>query len=160
MPAAIPSSGQPRQPLQRITFRVEGMAPAPQGSKRSLGRNSSGRTILVESCRRVKPWRQLVTEAALATGAPLLSGPVLLHCQFIFLRPLGHFRRDGTLKPSAPRWHAVRPDASKLLRSTEDALSQVLIHDDARIVTTSGHKRWCVGTERPGALITIRPLPT
>lgn len=151
---------QPKPSPQRITFMVQGMAPAPQGSKRPVGRDKEGHAILIESCARVKPWRQLVTDAALATGAPLLTGPVLLHCDFLFLRPLGHFRRNGTLKPSAPRWHAVRPDASKLLRSTEDALSQVLIHDDARIVTTSGHKRWCVCDERPGALITLLTLPT
>lgn len=156
---AVPSPGAPQHP-QRITFRVEGMAPAPQGSKKPLGKDRLGRTVLVESCKRVKPWRQMVTEAALATGAPILTGPVVLRCEFLFLRPLGHFRRDGTLKPSAPRWHAVRPDGSKLLRSSEDALSQVLIHDDARIVTTIGHKRWCRGDERPGALFTLFTLPT
>ena len=136
-----------------ITFTVEGMAPAPQGSKRHVGH---GR--MVESCKTVKPWRYLVSQAAIATGVQMLRGPVTMSAVFLFNRPAGHFRKDGTLKPSAPVYMAVKPDASKLLRSTEDALSKLLYEDDARIVFVSGSKRYCTGTERPGALITIVQL--
>jgi crossover junction endodeoxyribonuclease RusA len=136
-----------------ITFAVEGLAPAPQGSKRHVGNG-----VMIESCKQVKPWRYLVTQAAIATGVPLMRGPVTLSAVFLFVRPKGHFRKDGTLKPSAPRWMAVKPDASKLIRSTEDALSKVLYEDDARIVSTSGTKRYCTGTERAGALITLIQL--
>lgn len=138
---------------QSVTFRVEGMAPAPQGSKRHVGRG-----VMVESCRHVKPWRLLVTQSAVAAGVPLLRGPVRLSIVFVFPRPAGHFRRNGSLKPSAPACHAVKPDGSKLLRSTEDALSGVVIEDDARIVGCSWEKRYAVGTERPGALITVIQL--
>jgi len=142
--AAAPSS---------VTFRVEGMAAAPQGSKRHLGQG-----VMVESCRNVKPWRLLVAQAAVSAGVPLLRGPVRLSLVFLFPRPAGHFRRDGTLKPSAPTHHAVKPDGSKLQRSTEDALSKLVIEDDARIVGTVWEKRYCVGNERPGALITVIAL--
>jgi crossover junction endodeoxyribonuclease RusA len=136
-----------------ITFAVEGMVSAPQGSKRHVGK---GR--MIESSPDVHPWRYLVSQAAIATGVPLIRGPVTLSVVFLFVRPGGHFRKDGTLKPSAPRWMAVKPDASKLLRSTEDALSKLLYEDDARIVSTSGTKRYCTGTERAGALITLIQL--
>ena len=135
-----------------ITFRVEGMAPAPQGSKRHLGNG-----VMIESCRNVKPWRALVTNAAIATGLPIIRGPVSLSVVFLFLRPRGHFGAKG-LRPSAPRHHCVKPDGSKLLRSTEDALTGAILEDDARIVSCSWEKRYCVGAEKPGALITIIPL--
>jgi Holliday junction resolvase RusA-like endonuclease len=113
---------------------------------------------MVESCKTVKPWRYLVSQAAIATGVPLIRGPVSLSVVFLFQRPKGHFGVKG-LKPSAPRFHMVKPDGSKLLRSTEDALSKLLYEDDARIVMGTFHKRYCIGDERPGAVITIIPLP-
>lgn len=137
---------------EAITFRVSGMAPAPQGSKRHLGNG-----VMVESCKRVKPWRILVAEAAAASGASLLRGPVSMSAVFLFARPKGHYGKRG-LKPSAPRWHSVKPDLSKLQRSTEDALSGILFEDDARITSANISKRYCVGDELPGAIITIIPL--
>lgn len=137
-----------------ITFRVEGMAPAPQGSKRHLGRG-----VMIESCKNVKPWRTLVTQTATALSLPLIRGPVHLSVVFLFLRPRGHFTPKGALRRSAPQHHSVKPDGSKLLRSTEDALTGALLEDDARIVSCTWHKRYVVGDEKPGALITIVPLP-
>ena len=149
---------------QSFTFRVEGMAPAPQGSKTLLGSGA-----MRESCRNVKPWRLLVAQSAVAAGVPLLQGPVRMSAVFLFQRPAGHYHKDGSLKPTnralasatsgeAPLYHCVVPDASKLQRSTEDALSGILYQDDARIVGCVCEKRWCVGDERPGALITVIPL--
>jgi Holliday junction resolvase RusA-like endonuclease len=139
--------------MSAITFKVEGMAPAPQGSKRLVARG-----VMIESCRNVKPWRALVTSAAIATGLPILRGPVSLSVVFLFLRPKGHFTPKGALRSSAPQHHAVKPDGSKLLRSTEDALTGSLLEDDARIVSCTWQKRYCVGPEKPGALITLIPL--
>ena len=136
-----------------ISFKVEGMAAAPQGSKKHVGGG-----VMIESCKNVKPWRYLVSQAAVASGATLLRGPVRMSTVFLFRRPKSHFRTNGKLKPSAPRWMSVRPDASKLQRSTEDALSKLLYEDDARIVTLTASKRYCVDDERPGALITLIPL--
>jgi len=198
---------------QSVTFRVEGMAPAPQGSKTHVGKG-----VMIESCRNVKPWRELVAQAAMARCEPscgrwadwqwaawsvlhrspdltaaellkevgprrhritlvdvssflpalrgcmakqeaqVLRGPVRMSVVFLFARPAGHFRQDGTLKPSAHAYHAVKPDGSKLLRSTEDALSKLVFEDDARIVGCTWEKRYTVGNERPGALITVIPL--
>lgn len=135
------------------TFRVEGMAPAPQGSKNWLPNRR-----MKESCANVKPWRALVTSAAIATGLPIIRGPVSMSVVFLFLRPKGHYTPKGALRSSAPQHHAVKPDGSKLLRSTEDALTGSLLEDDARIVSCTWQKRYCVGPEKPGALITLIPL--
>lgn len=138
--------------MEAITFRVEGMAPAPQGSKRHLGRG-----VMIESCANVKPWRAMVTSAALATGLPIIRGPVSMSVVFLFHRPKGHYGAKG-LRPSAPKWHSVKPDLSKILRSTEDSLTGVLIEDDARIVSVAMEKRYCNLGEHSGAIITIIPL--
>jgi Holliday junction resolvase RusA-like endonuclease len=113
--------------------------------------------VMVESCKNVKPWRMLVAEAALATRAPLIKAPVRLSIVFLFLRPKGHYGSKG-LKPSAPAYHYTRPDVDKLQRSTFDALTGTLIHDDSLIVGCAAEKRYCVGEERPGAIITLIPL--
>ncbi len=138
--------------MESVTFSVSGMEPAPQGSHRHVGNG-----VMVESCKRVKPWRILVADAAVRSGATLIRGPVAMSCVFIFTRPKGHFGKRGLL-PSAPRWHMVKPDGSKLVRSTEDALSKVLYEDDARIVSGSFQKRYAVGDELPGAIITLIAL--
>lgn len=137
-----------------ITFTVAGMAPQPQGSKKYVGNG-----VMVESCKNVKPWRYLVQQAAIATKHPTITGPVSLSIVFLFNRPKSHYNTKGTLKPSAPTYHAVKPDGSKLLRSTEDALvDSGLLQDDARIAMSSFVKRYTVGNEHPGALITVIPL--
>jgi Holliday junction resolvase RusA-like endonuclease len=154
----------PVAPLGAVTFRVEGMAAAPQGSKTSFGNG-----VMRESCRNVKPWRAFVAHAAIAAKVPLFQGPVSMSVVFLFQRPANHYRRDGTLKPlnpslasatsqEAPAYHCVPPDRDKILRSTQDALSGLAYEDDARVVDGDCKKRWCVGDERPGALITVIPL--
>jgi crossover junction endodeoxyribonuclease RusA len=137
-----------------LTFTVAGMPPAPQGSKRHVG---NGR--MIESSTQVKPWRYLVQQAAVATQQPTITGPVSLSCVFLFPRPKSHYNTKGILKPSAPTFHSVKPDGSKCLRSTEDALvDSGLLQDDARIAVSSFTKRYTVGSEHPGAIITIIPL--
>lgn len=137
-----------------ITFTVAGMPPAPQGSKRHVG---NGR--LIESSKHVKPWRYLVSQAAVATNQPTITSPVSLTITFLFPRPKSHYTTKGTLKPSAPTHHATRPDASKCLRSTEDALVDAgLLQDDALVALASISKRYCCPKEHPGAIITITPL--
>lgn len=132
------------------------MAPAPQGSKRWMPNG-----VMIESCKNVKPWRYLVQQAAIATNHPTITGPVSLSIVFLFNRPKSHFNTKGNLKPSAPTYHSVKPDGSKLLRSTEDALvDSGILQDDARIAMSSYTKRYTTHNEHPGAIITIIPLNT
>lgn len=138
-----------------LTFVVYGLA-APQGSKRSLGNG-----IMVESSRNVKPWRQDVKHTALACIPPGwdLSLPMSLSIVFRFKRPQTHFGKKG-VRPSAPQ-HCVsnrHGDLSKLVRSTEDALTGIAYDDDRQIVSMSVTKRYCTGDEPQGALITLTPL--
>lgn len=118
------------QGLLLVTIAVVGL-PAPQGSKRAVGADRKGRAILVESCTRVKGWRKQVYLSALLTnrGAkPKHDGPLIASIVFTLPRP--------KRAPALNRWSpCTKPDLSKLLRSTEDALTDAgVIADDARIV--------------------------
>ena len=114
---------------------------------------------MIESSKNVKPWRYLVQQAAISLNHPTITGPISLSCVFLFPRPRSHYTAKGTLRPSAPTYHSVKPDGSKCLRSTEDALvDSGLLTDDSRIALASFTKRYATPSEHPGAIITIIPL--
>lgn len=125
--------------------------PAPQGSKRHVGHG-----VMIESSKKVKPWREAVKFAALEARDEWragwlhdhwepLDGPLDVLMVFTFARPAGHFgtgRNSLVLKASAPLYPIGPPDSSKILRSTEDALvDSGVIKDDSRLVH---HEVWKV----------------
>jgi crossover junction endodeoxyribonuclease RusA len=116
---------------------------------------------MVESSKAVKPWRQDVKFAALASLSPDWSktGPFALSVVFRFRRPASHFGKRG-LKPSAPLHNVSgrHGDLSKLIRSTEDAMTGIVYDDDRQIVTANASKRYCIGDEPQGAVITVTAL--
>lgn len=145
--------------MNQLRIEVRGM-PAPQGSKKFVGMHG-GRGVMVESSKKVKPWRDDVRSAVLAAIAqsktmvePGSSKPV--HCvvsgDWFFPIPLDNplrVRMIFTLpKPStAPKkkrtWPMRTPDLSKLVRSTEDAITSAgLWADDARVVECIAAKRY------------------
>lgn len=139
-----------------LRFRVTG-EPGPQGSKRHVGRG-----IMVESSKKVKPWRQDVAAAAekAATEQDWQSIPqVRVVLVFGFRRPKAHYgtgRNATVLKPSAPYWHANKPDADKLARSTLDALTTAaVIGDDCQVVDLAVFKIWLNGDQSTGAYIAL-----
>lgn len=131
-----------------ISFTVYG-SPRPAGSKRAFVRG--GRAMVVDANPAAKPWKQAVTEAALVelgnpqwtggdgpSGLPLFpDGAVVLRMRFVLKRPKSHYRANGELKPDAPHFHTSRPDALKLARAVEDALSGVVYRDDAQTLVVA-----------------------
>lgn len=162
---------------QPIVIKVFGQ-PAPQGSKRAFavrgkGGVPTGRVAVIESSHdRVKSWRQAVIDAAL--GADLhaqcwpLDGPLRIGVVFALPRPKGHYRTGrnaGQLRDSAPRYPVGMPDLSKLLRATEDALTDAGVwRDDSQVVAYSRLEKVYAGhygdhvLTVPGAMITITAL--
>lgn len=113
-----------------VSFIIVG-EPAPQGSKRTLGNG-----IMVESSKKVKPWRQDVAfygREAMA-GRPPLDGPLMAEVVFTLPKPKSSPKR----RVSYP---CRKPDIDKLLRSTLDALvTGGVIADDSRIVRIEAAK--------------------
>src|SRR6195952_3495259 len=118
--------------MSGVSFRVYG-TPAPQGSKRHVG---NGR--MIESSAKVKPWREAVKWAYLASDelsmcTPSIEGPVGVTVVFSLTRPASTPKRV-----TAP---AKRPDLDKLLRSTFDALGDAGVwKDDSQVVWVSASK--------------------
>ncbi len=130
--------------------------PAPQGSKRHVGKG-----VMIESSKQVKPWRDAVRLAAIeemGDAWTMLDEPVELRVTFYFTRPKAHYRTGKNahlLRDAAPAYPHGKPDCSKLVRSTEDALTEAGVwRDDARITTIVAGKRY--GTY-PGAIISVQP---
>ncbi len=97
--------------------------PAPQGSKRHVGRG-----IMVESSKALKPWRQMVSATALekfgtfkGTGLEAVSMIVV----FYFAKPMSAKKRV---------FPTVKPDLDKCLRAILDGLSGITYKDDSQVV--------------------------
>lgn len=147
-PAARPDTSSPAgldplsDPVLIITVRG---TPAPQGSKRHVGKG-----VMVESSKKVKPWREAVKWAAICAMEPApgnpLDSPLIVEFCFTLARP-----------KSAPkhRIHPDRmPDLSKLIRATEDALTDAGVWtDDARLVAYHQPRKVYVGSGDPDALV-------
>ena len=112
-----------------MKFAVQGIEPAPQGSKRHVG---NGR--MIEASKKVKPWRFAVSQAALESGYQLTDRPVMVQITFIFSRPKSHYNSKGVLKQTAPFYKSTKPDLDKLCRSTLDGITNVLLKDDSQVI--------------------------
>jgi crossover junction endodeoxyribonuclease RusA len=132
-----------------ISFTVPGK-PAPQGSKRHVGRG-----IMVESSKEVGPWRERVALAAATAmsvaGHSIIATAVAVEAEFILPRPKSTPKRRT---PPATK----RPDCDKLLRAILDAITHVAIADDALAVDLRATKRLAELGEQPGARITVTEL--
>jgi Holliday junction resolvase RusA-like endonuclease len=134
--------------------RVNG-EPGAQGSKRFVGRAKNGRGIMVESSKKVAPWRSAVAAAAIAANeaVPMFFADAV-RLTVTFIMP-----RKGEAK-SWTRHHTRAPDLSKLVRSTEDALTTAAIWaDDSRVVELLATKVTAEEGEPPGCVIIIEALP-
>jgi len=140
------------------SFAVFGTA-APQGSKRLLGR------VMVESSRRVHPWRSDVRSTAIQNKPALwsMAGPMRLDLVFWFPRPASHYgTKSGIsyLKADAPPEpiSARVGDIDKLSRAILDALTDVAYLDDRQVVELEARKAYLLGRDAaPYTQITITP---
>lgn len=129
-----------------LSFSVVGQ-PGAQGSKRHVGRG-----VMVESSKKVAPWRQDVTAAAMSAikdvGWDTLTGRTTVSIIFFFTRPKSHYRtgkRAGELREDAPLVVTSRAagDVDKLLRSTFDALTTAGVWlDDSLVVDVRARKEY------------------
>lgn len=139
--------------MAQLVFTVIG-DPAPQGSKSAFRNKYTGRIQQVESSAKVKPWRQDVVAAAREeierSGWVMLDGPVELTVVFYLRRPAS--------APKRVKLPFRKPDGSKLIRSTEDALTTAGVwSDDARVTDGYWFKRFAPDGWT-GARIRVRDL--
>jgi crossover junction endodeoxyribonuclease RusA len=137
-----------------IYVSVIGLEPAPQGSKRHVG---GGR--MIESSKRVKPWRAAVAHEAANAGHQITTA-CSVELEFRFKRPQGHWKVNGELRDTAPRHCIVkRNDIDKCCRSTLDGLVDGgLLLDDSLVTDLRATKRYCLRDEEPGVLARVQRI--
>ena len=106
--------------------------PAPQGSKRHVGRG-----ILIEASEKLKPWRAAIVKACeqrmQITGPVHFDEPVEVWVKFLLPRP----------KSNKSQLPIVPPDIDKLERGVFDALSIAKVwRDDSLVVSSHAKKIW------------------
>lgn len=154
--------------MAELTFDVYGR-PAPQGSKHAraiyrgakAARQFTGKVVAVEMSRHLAPWRDSVKTAALAVISYRhdefpLTGALAVSMAFTVARPKGHYRTGRNahlLRDNAPARPAVTPDLSKLLRSTEDALTDAGVWADDKLVVEYSRAAKVYANEDPDALL-------
>jgi Holliday junction resolvase RusA-like endonuclease len=151
----------------RVEFTVLGK-PQPAGSKRGIpiyrkGKQFTGKVAVVDANKRSKPWQAEIRAAAReAMGdSPLLGYALILEVDFYVARPRGHYRTGrhaGELRHTVPLYPAVRPDATKLLRAIEDAMTGLVWIDDAQVVTQVARKRY--GSPERAEILVETAVPT
>lgn len=155
-----------------VSFFVPGK-PLTAGSKSAIpGKGPGGRPLIVESGdRKAKSaWRDDVRQAAMRALAvdtypayPTEAVEVLF--TFVTKRPGQHCRTGrfaGQLHPWAmARRPTTRPDALKMARAVEDALTGIVYADDSQIVDERLHKVYGdqagMDPRAEGLLVVIRP---
>lgn len=107
--------------------------------------------MLVESSKKLKPWRDAVAKQASTHYPEPLGGALSLTAVFIMPRT----KAMGT-KQAPPM--TQKPDLDKLLRALNDGLTGVAFHDDSQIVATVASKRRAEPGEETGVEVTIKPI--
>jgi len=140
-----------------LSFYVAG-DPQPKGSTRSFYVKKLDRVVTTTTNRNTKQWQMRVaTEAQRANEERTTSFysqdrrfGYEIEATFLFSRPKS--------LPKKLRMNTKRPDLDKLLRAVLDGLSDIVIPDDAQVVSISSKKRYAEGSEMPGAEIIIHRL--
>jgi Holliday junction resolvase RusA-like endonuclease len=143
--------------MEQVKFTAY-VRPEPQGSMKAFivkGKwGAKDRATITSDNKKMKPYREVVTLTAInalkdsGLQAPVAGKhvPVSLVLDFYLAKP-----------PSVPKKRTrmvVKPDLSKLVRSTEDAMTGILYVDDAQIVEESVRKHYGV-PERVEVSMTI-----
>ena len=142
---------------QGVRFFVPGV-PQPGGSKRGFPvklKSGKQRIAIVEDAKHNAAWRAVVSLAARQHVDRPFAGPVVVFFDFVMPRPKHHFgtgRNAARLRPGAPLAHTIKPDRTKLQRSTEDALTGIVWGDDCQVVAGGTSKLY---GDVPGCWITI-----
>ncbi len=146
--------------MTTLSFDILGL-PASQGSKRAFRNPHTGRIALVESSKRLPPWREAVKHAAVEAldgGEAFGRRPVRLWLTFYLPRPKAHFRTGANchlLRDAAPLYPATKPDVSKMARAVEDSLTDAGIYsDDSQVVELYAHKQYA-DRRAPGVAVTV-----
>ena len=122
----------------KLEFFVLGN-PATAGSKKAFHNKKTGRTWVVDTCKRKKSWQDTcATYARKFYQGPPTKKAVKLLVVFIMPRPKYHYDSKGEIKTKyVAIQHLVKPDVTKLFRCLEDSFKDILWHDDSQVIEST-----------------------
>lgn len=145
--------------METYRFDVDG-DPKPQPRTR-IGRTKGGFSVAYDPGT-AKSWKELVISAAKKVRPAVpLGGPLFLAVYLRFDRPASHYRKNGELKPAAPRWVCSkgRNDWDNCGKAVSDALNDIRFwQDDGQVAEAIVTKEYVMPGWRPGATIEVRRL--
>jgi Holliday junction resolvase RusA-like endonuclease len=131
-----------------IEFFVAGI-PSPSGSKKAFMHPKTGKIVVMDTAKNKGTWQALVAmhaqKAMTDAGAEMITGPVKMLVEFSFTRPKSHFgtgKKSSQVKETAPKAHTKKPDLTKLIRCTEDALTGIVWQDDCQVIERESSKAY------------------
>lgn len=138
-----------------IHFFVGG-EPQPKGSTRAFYVKKLDRVVTTNSNRNTKQWQlRIAMEAQRANEGRRVSFYSPDKCFGYEVEASFLFQRPKSL-PKKMCLDTKRPDLDKLIRAVLDGLANVIIPDDAQVISICSKKRYAEGSEMPGADIMIR----
>ncbi len=143
-----------------VRFFVAGAAQT-SGSKKAFYNKKLGRSMIVPDSKKQKPWQDAVKWRAMQVFERQnpFEGPLALDMVFVRARPKGHYgtgKNEGILKEWAKDLlPTTKPDALKLGRAVEDALTKIIYIDDSQNVDVHAKK---IYGPKPGVDIIVRKL--
>ena len=148
--------------VNQLNFFVPGI-PEPGGSKTCIIKKVKGRMqkIYLDANPKVKGWKKIVSQVAkFKVRQDPFECALFMRMNFVLPRPASHYRSgrySHLLKDSSPLYHIYKPDMTKLLRGTEDALKGICFVDDDQVCDNHSTKRYSEGENDPcGVYITIQ----
>ena len=144
----------------RIQFFVNGR-PAPGGSKSVFPNKKTGKIIVAPASKYTKLWMERVKRAAkMHYKSKPLESAVSLKFTFTLSRPKSHYTSKGNFSAYGRSCLTpiFKPDLTKLIRSTEDALTGILWKDDSQVVVQNTAKWYCDTDQKEGVHIEVETL--
>jgi Holliday junction resolvase RusA-like endonuclease len=142
-----------------ITFFAVGIPkgqPRPRAFARKFGKKFSARVYDPGTAENFKGAIALAAKPHLPSQP--ITGPVEVLIDAYFPRPKTHYRSNGQVKDSAPRWHTSKPDAENVSKAVLDSLTNLGAWvDDSQVVKLTVTKRYAHNIG-PGAQITISEI--
>jgi Holliday junction resolvase RusA-like endonuclease len=136
--------------VSAISFTVYGV-PQSKGSAKAFIPKGWSRAIVTTATKGLKAWEQQIAAAAQAHAGTLMEGAITIHLAFYLPRPKSLAKKLAL--------HTKRPDLDKLIRGATDALTHVLFHDDAQIVSIMASKHYAASAnETPRAEFTLATI--
>ena len=107
--------------------------PISQGSMSAFTR---GKRVIItdQKSKRLKPWRNAISQQARKQIKEPLDGPIVVTLTFYLLRPKNQMTAKGKATRYFKAYPTTKPDVDKLTRAVLDGLTGSAFHDDSQVI--------------------------